>query len=321
LGGLYIPERLGGLGRGAVEAMIVMEELGRGIVLEPFAHTLIAGALLSRCGDEELQTAWCGKLVSGDALIVLAHQERQSRYRHAVCAATANRVGHEWEIRGSKSLVPAGDKADAFIVPAQAQGAMALFVVEREASGVSTRGYSTQDGSRAAELDLHNSPARLLALDGESTLDYAVDIGIAALCAEAVGIMEKTLSITADYMKTRKQFGVEIGSFQALRHRIADMKMQLELARSMSYYATLKLDAPGPERHLAMSRAKYQMGLSMRFIGQQSVQLHGGMGLTDEYVVGHYFKTLTQREMTFGDTLHHLGEAAAGMQETAGVYA
>ena len=187
--------------------------------------------------------------------------------------------------------------------------------------GVSTRGYGTQDGSRAAEVSFKNAPATLLTTNGQVALEHAVDIGIACVCAEAVGVMDKTMAITAEYLNTRKQFGVVISSFQALRHRAADMKMQLELARSMSYYASLKLNAPAPERRAAMARAKYQLGQSMRFIGQQAVQLHGGIGVTDEYIVSHYFKKLTQLEMTFGDSLHHLGEVSARMQETAGVFA
>ena len=148
-----------------------------------------------------------------------------------------------------------------------------------------------------------------------------MDTGIAATCAEAVGVMDKTVAITVEYMNQRKQFGVFIASFQALRHRVADMKMQLELARSMSYYASLKLGAPAEERRAAMARAKVQLGQSMRFVGQQAVQLHGGIGVTDEYIVSHYFKKLTQLEVTFGDTLHHLGEVSARMQDTAGVFA
>jgi alkylation response protein AidB-like acyl-CoA dehydrogenase len=144
---------------------------------------------------------------------------------------------------------------------------------------------------------------------------------VACACAEGVGLMDATLAITAEYLNTRKQFGVPIASFQALRHRVADMKMQLELARSMSYYATLKLGAPAAERSLAMSRAKVQLGQSMRFVGQQAVQLHGGIGVTDEYIVSHCFKKLTQLEMTAGDTLHHLGAVSEGLQDTAGVFA
>jgi alkylation response protein AidB-like acyl-CoA dehydrogenase len=217
--------------------------------------------------------------------------------------------------------VAAGDQADAYIVSAKVNSQLALFVVERESAGVSTKGYGLQDGSRAAEVSFKNAPATLLTADGTTALEHAVDIGIAALCAEAVGVMDKTLAITAEYMNTRKQFGVAISSFQALRHRAADMKMQLELARSMSYYASLKLNAPAAERRAALARAKYQLGQSMRFVGQQAVQLHGGIGVTDEYIVSHYFKKLTQMEMTFGDSLHHLGEVSDRMKETAGVFA
>ncbi|MGP1683290.1 MAG: acyl-CoA dehydrogenase family protein, partial [Giesbergeria sp.] len=163
--------------------------------------------------------------------------------------------------------------------------------------------------------------ATLIAKDGLNALELAVDTGIAALCAEAVGVMEQALALTVDYMNQRKQFGVAIASFQALRHRVADMKMQLELARSMSYYASLQLSAPAAERRAALSRAKVQLGQSMRYVGQQMVQLHGGIGVTDEYIGSHYFKKLTQMEMTFGDTLHHLGEVSGRMQETAGVFA
>jgi len=163
--------------------------------------------------------------------------------------------------------------------------------------------------------------ATLIAADGLPVLEHAVDIGIAALCAEAVGVMDQTLAVTVDYMNQRKQFGVTISTFQALRHRVADMKMQVELARSMSYYASLKLGAPPAERRQAIARAKYQLGTSMRYVSQQSVQLHGGIGVTDEYIVSHYFRKLTQLEMTFGDTLHHLGEVSERMQDTAGVFA
>jgi hypothetical protein len=168
---------------------------------------------------------------------------------------------------------------------------------------------------------LVNSPATLVSTDGLAALQLAVDVGLAALCAEAVGVMDKTLALTVEYMNTRKQFGVAIASFQALRHRVADVKMQVELARSMSFYATLKLGAPAAERSLALSRAKVQLGQSMRFVGQQCVQLHGGIGVTDEYIVSHCFKKLTQMEMTLGDTLHHLGQVSDHMGETAGVFA
>jgi alkylation response protein AidB-like acyl-CoA dehydrogenase len=319
--GLYIPDAHDGMGMGPVEGMVVMEELGRGMVLEPLAQSLIAGGVLSGYAPEAVKSAWLPRIASGDALVVLAYQERAARYQLDVCKAKAAVAPVGYSLTATKSIVPAGDQADAFIVPAMVDGKLALFLVERTAAGVSTRGYGTQDGSRAAELTLHNAPATLITLDGLTALEHAVDIGIAATCAEAVGVMDKTMAITAEYLNTRKQFGVLISSFQALRHRAADMKMQLELARSMSYYAALKLNTPAPERRAAMARAKYQLGNSMRFVGQQAVQLHGGIGVTDEYIVSHYFKKLTQLEMTFGDTLHHLGEVSNRMQDTAGVFA
>ncbi|HYF43806.1 MAG TPA: acyl-CoA dehydrogenase family protein [Ramlibacter sp.] len=321
LAGLYISENDGGMGMGPVEAMVVMEELGRGIVLEPLAQTLISGGVISGYAPQDLKAAWLPRIASGEALVVLAYQERKARYALNRCEATAQQAGNGWSVSGAKSLVPAGDQADAFLVPAMAGGKMALFLVEKGAQGVTAKGYGTQDGSRAAELAFTNAPAALVTKDGLTALEHAVDIGIAATCAEAVGVLDKTMAVTVEYMNTRKQFGVPIATFQALRHRVADMKMQLELARSMSYYASLKLNAPTDERRRALARAKYQLGVAMRFIGQQSVQLHGGIGVTDEYIGSHYFKKLTQMEITFGDTLHHLGEVSARMQDTAGVFA
>jgi alkylation response protein AidB-like acyl-CoA dehydrogenase len=320
LTGLYVPEADGGMGMGPVEGLVVMEELGRGIVLEPLAQSLIAGAVIAGYGSAEAK-AWLPKIASGEAIISLAYQERKARYQLAACAARATKAQEKYTLTATKNVVSVGDQADAFIVPAMLDGAMALFLVERSASGVTTRGYGTQDSSRAADVVLANAPATLITTDGLAALEHAVDIGIASACAEAVGVMDKTIAITVDYMNTRKQFGTVISSFQALRHRVADMKMQLELARSMSYFAALKLNDPAPQRRRAMAQAKYQLGQSMRYVGQQAVQLHGGIGVTDEYIVSHYFKKLTQLEMTFGDSLHHLGEVSARMQDTAGVFA
>lgn len=321
LAGLYVPDDFGGMGMGPVEGMVVMEELGRGIVLEPLAHALIAGATLGAYAPADVKSAWLPKIATGEALVVLAHIERKARWRLDVCGAQAAASASTWTVTGAKSIVPAGDMAEALIVPATANGKIALFLVERSASGVTTRGYGTQDGSRAAEVNFQSAPATLITADGLAALEYAVDVGIAGTCAEAIGVLDKTMDVTVEYLNTRKQFGVTLSTFQALRHRVADMKMQLELARSMSYYASLKLNAPAQERRRAMARAKYQLGVSMRFIGQQSVQMHGGIGVTDEYIGSHYFKKLTQLELTFGDTLHHLGEVSERMQDTAGVFA
>jgi alkylation response protein AidB-like acyl-CoA dehydrogenase len=327
LTGLAVPEAHGGMGFGAIEAMVVCEELGRGLVNAPYAHgALVAPALLA-AAPAELQAQWLPKIADASALVVLAHQERAARYRLNHVTTKATKAGSGWTLSGAKSIVPAGDEADAFIVPARTAGAdadaagIALFLVAKGAAGLAIRGYPTQDGARAAEITLANTPAALIALDALAVLETGIDIGIAAVCAEGVGVMDKLVTITAEYMNTRKQFGVPIASFQALRHRMADVKMQLELGRSMSYYASLKLGEAPAARRRALAQAKYQLGNSMRFVGQQCIQLHGGIGVTDEYAGSHYFKRLTMLEMSFGDTLHQLGEVSARMQDTAGVFA
>jgi len=309
LSGLAVDEAHGGLGLGPVEAMVVMEELGRGLINAPYAQAaLIAPAILA-AAPAAVQQRWLPSVADGSALLVLASQEPGSRYRLAdVCAAASLDAGG-WRIDGRKGVVPAADEADGFIVPAMADGRLSLFLCE--AADVQVRAYPTQDGGRAGELVLTRAAAQLLSGDGLPVLERAVDIGIAAVCAEAVGLMEQLTALTADYMNTRQQFGVPIASFQALRHRIADVKMQLELGRSMSYYASLKLVEPAPARRLALSQAKVQLGQSMRFVAQQCLQLHGGIGMTDEYVGSHFFKRLTMLEMAFGDTMHHLGEVSA----------
>jgi alkylation response protein AidB-like acyl-CoA dehydrogenase len=327
--GLGTPESDGGLALGPVAAMLALETLGRGLVLEPVAAVALVGASLLAKAPEALRAAWLPRLVAGEARVVLAHQERAARYRLQHVDSRAVRAGEGWRIDGAKSLVPIGDLATAYVVPARVQGSpddpagVALFLVERQAAGVTARGYALQDGSRAAELALAQAPATLLLGAGEAypALEEAIDVGIAAQAAEAVGAMDRLFELTVDYLNTRRQFGVPIGTFQALRHRVADMKMQLELARSMSYFATLKLHSPAGPRRRAIAQAKVQLGHSMRFLGQQAIQLHGGIGMTDEYVGSHYFKRLTTMEMQYGDTMHHLGEVAARMEETAGVFA
>ena len=318
---LTVPEAHGGMGQGAIDAMVVLEELGRGMVLEPLAQTFIAASVLDQCAPADMQAAWLPRIASGEALMVLAHQERKARYRLDISEAKATKTPAGHTLEAIKSIVPAGDQADAWLVPAPLDGRIALFLVERGAAGVAAHGYGTQDGSRAAELTLTDAPATLITADGLAALELAVDTGIACACAYAVGVMEQTCAVTFDYLNQRQQFGVPIASFQALRHRAADMKMQLELARSMSYYASLKLGAPAEERRRALAHAKVQLGQSMRFVGQQAVQLSGGIGMTDEYIVSHYFKALTALELSWGDQLHHLGEVSKRMQDHAGVLA
>ena len=329
LTGLYVPEAQGGMGFGPIDAMVVMEELGRGIVLEPYAAVALVGASLLTAAKVPSAELWLQGIAEGKELVVLAHQERRARYRLEHVGTTASDASGTWQLNGTKTMVPAGAHAGAFIVPARVNGAaddpngIALFLVSRGEAGVKVSGFPTQDGASAADVTLNKADAILLVPAGQAfgVLEHAIDIGIAALCAEAVGAMDKLFAVTTEYMNTRKQFGVAIGTFQALRHRIADVKMQLELARSMSYFASLKLNEPAPARRRAIAQAKYQLGNSMRFVGQQCIQLHGGIGVTDEYIAGHYFKRLTVMEMSYGDTLHQLGEVSTRMQDTAGVFA
>ena len=320
LTGLSISQAYGGMGMGPVESMIVMEELGRGIALEPLSQTLLCSQIFQTFASDNFKQAWLPKIGSGEALIVFAHQERGARNQWHKCEAKAVKGPAGFALSATKNIVSVGDHADAFLVPAQLDNQLALFLVQCDAAGVSVRGYGCQDGSRAADLIMQNAPAQLLTLDGEAVMQLAMDLGISFTCAYAVGVMDKTLALTADYLNTRKQFGVTLSSFQSLRHRIADMKMQLELARSMSYLVNLKLTSPAPERSRAASQAKLQLSHSMRFIGQQAVQLHGGIGITDEYIMSHYFKVLTQLEINFGDGFHHLAQLSSHLQDTAGVF-
>ena len=327
LTGLVVPEAHGGMGFGAVEAMVVMEELGRGLVNAPYAAAALVVPVLLSAAPETVKAAWLPKIASAEALVVPAIQERGARYQlsHVTTTATPGAAG--WTLTGQKHVVPAADEADAFVVVARLSGTadsaagIGLFLVETGAPGVTVTGYPTQDGSRAGELKLADAPATLISADGFALLEQAVDVGIAAACAEGVGAMDRMVALTVDYMNTRKQFGVTLATFQALKHRIADVKMQQELGRSMSYYASLKLGEPAPQRRRALSQAKVQLGQSMRHVGQQCTQIHGGIGVTDEYVSSHYFKRLTVLEMVYGDTMHHLGEVSARMQDSAGVFA
>ncbi len=325
LAGLVIPEAHGGMGMGPIEAMVVNEELGRGLVNAPYTFGALMAPRLLAAAPEALQAEWLPRMASGGSLVVPALHERHTRYRLAQVATRATAQGNAWRLEGTKCVVPAGDEADAFIVPARVAGApgdaagIAVFLVQRAAAQVNA--YPTYDGARAADVVLAAAPAQLIAADGHALLEAALDVGIAAQCAEAVGLMDYLVALTVEYMNTRKQFGVAIASFQALRHRVADVKMALELGRSMSYYASLKLGEPPAQRRRALAQAGVQLGQSMRFVSQTCLQLQGGIGCTDEYVGSHYFKRLSMLELSLADTHHHLGEVAARMQDTAGVFA
>mgnify|MGYP001278291996 CR=1 FL=1 len=318
--GLPFAEQHGGFGGGAVETMIVAEAFGRALVLEPYLATVVLGGGCLRLGaSAAMQAAVLPKVAAGELLLALAHQEPQARYELADVAAVAKPDGAGYLINGAKTLVLHGDAADKFVVSARLSGeardreGIGLFLVDAAAQGIARRGYRTVDGLRAADVtlsDVRVGPDAVIA-DGAAGLrliEQVADAAIAFLAAEAVGAMTAAHEMTVEYLKTRKQFGVPIGSFQALQHRAADMLVMVEQARSMAYFATMMAEEPDAvERRKALSAAKVQIGRSARFVGQQAIQLHGGMGMTMEYKVGHYFKRMTAIDTLFGDADHHLG--------------
>jgi pimeloyl-CoA dehydrogenase small subunit len=325
LGLLALPfaEQDGGFGGGPVETMLVMEAFGRALALEPyFACVILAGGVLRRAASQAQREALIAEIAAGQTILALAHNEQQARYDLFDVATTARRDGDAFVLEGEKGLVLHGERADKLIVSARTAGArrdrsgIGLFLVAGDAPGLNRRGYPTQDGARAAEIalagvrvapdDVIGDPA-----GGLTVLESVADEAIAALCAEAVGAMQEALTETVAYLKTRKQFGVTIGSFQALQHRASDMFVALEQARSMACYAAMMANEPNiGERRKAMSAAKAQIGQSARFIGQESIQLHGGMGMTMETRIGHLFKRLSMIERQFGDIDYHLEKLA-----------
>ena len=321
--GLPFKEEYGGVGGGPVETMIVMEAFGRALALEPFLATIVLGGGCLRLGaTAELCASLIPKIVNGHLLLAFAHAERQSRYDLADVASTARKDGSNYVLDGAKTLIVHGDCADKLIVSARLAGerrdqhGIGLFLVDADAAGLSRRGYPTVDGLRAAEVTLAGVRVGAEAVIGEPgnafpLIARVVDAAIAALAAEAVGAMAALHQLTVDYLKTRKQFGVPIGSFQVLQHRAADMLIALEQARSMCMLATMMTDERDEvDRCKAIAAAKVQIGRSGRFIGQQAIQLHGGIGMTMEYKVGHYFKRVTAIDTLFGDADHHLAKLA-----------
>jgi pimeloyl-CoA dehydrogenase small subunit len=315
---LPFAEEHGGIGGGAVETMIVMEAFGRALALEPYFASVVLGGAFLRLGGGDAARAALPQVAAGETLLAFAHTERQSRYDLADVAAMAKRDGAAYVLNGEKSLVIHGDCADKIIVSARVSGdqrarnGIALFLVDAKAEGVSRRGYPTMDGLRAAEVTLANVRVGTDAVIGEpgnafALIEQVVDIAIAALAAEAVGAMSAMQEITVDYLKQRKQFGVPIGNFQVLQHRAGEMLIALEQARSMAMLATMMAEEQNAaERRKSITAAKVQIGRSAKFIGQQAIQLHGGIGMTMEYKVGHYFKRVTMIDTMFGDADHHL---------------
>ncbi len=310
--GLGIPEELGGIGGSAFDAMVVMEELGRVLVIEPYLPSAVVGAgILVRAGNTAQQRL-LRDITSGAVRIAFAHGEPHSRWELDAVATRAVRQGASWVLRGRKAMVTDGVGADFLVVSARTESGHSLFLVPGASAGTTRTALMTHDGSSVAEIDLDGARLPADALIGTEggglpLIEAASDAAIAGLCAEAVGAMDALLALTLTYVKSRRQFGVPIGSFQALQHRMANMLLHAELARSMSYLATAKLavsDEAGRRR--AMSAAKFLVGRSARFVGQEAVQLHGGMGMSDELATSHYFKRLRLIDASFGDRDHHL---------------
>ena len=320
---LPFAEEQGGIGGGPVETMIVMEAFGRALALEPYLATVVLGGGFLRHGaSDAVKGELLPKIASGEALLSFAHIERQARYDLADVATTAKKDGAGYVLNGEKSLAVHGDCADKLIVSARASGdqrsknGIGLFLVDARQDGVSRRGYPTMDGLRAAEVTLQNVKIGADAVIGEPgnaypLIERVVDSGIAALAAEAVGAMSAMHEITVDYLKQRKQFGVPIGNFQVLQHRAGDMLIALEQARSMAMLATMMSEEENAaERRKAIAAAKVQIGRSAKIVGQGAIQLHGGIGMTMEYKVGHYFKRVTMIDTMFGDADYHLAALA-----------
>ncbi len=326
LGILALPfaEADGGIGGGPVETMLVMEALGGAMALEPYLATVVLGGGIIRHGASAEQRArFIPGIAAGEVKFALAHQEKQSRYDLADVSTSARKDGSGWVLDGEKGVVLGGDSADHILVTARTAGSgrdragIGVFLVDARSPGLSRRGYPNQDGQRAAQITLAGvrvDAANAIGdpADGLPLIERVVDEAIAALCAEAIGVMSMMHAITLDYLKTRKQFGVTIGSFQAVQHRAADMFVALEQARSMAMFATMMAVEPdAKERAKAMSAAKVQIGKSGRHISHEAVQLHGGIAMTMEYRVGHAFKRMTMIDRLFGDTDYHLARLAA----------
>jgi alkylation response protein AidB-like acyl-CoA dehydrogenase len=322
--GIGIPEELGGFGGNAIDTMVVMEALGRGLVVEPYLATVVLGAqLIAQAGNAAQRADWLPKIIDGTLFVAVAHSERGARYDLNQVTTRAKADGDAFVLNGSKSVVLHGNVADKLIVSARTSGAerdaagISLFLVDANAAGVSHQRYRTLDNHRAADVTLKGVRVPASALLG--TRDQALqliealwDYGASALCGEAVGAMAAMQEATLEYLKTRRQFGVPIGKFQSLQHRMVDMLTNLEQARSMAYLAAVKVQSPDAnERARVVAAAKNAIGRYSRFCAQQAVQMHGGMGIVDELNISHYFRRLTAIDATLGDADHQLARFAS----------
>ena len=312
---LPFPEDFGGLNGNAVDTMLVMEMLGRGLALEPYVSSVVlCGGMIRDAGSQAQKKTLLPAIAGGEMMLALAHHEAGGRYALDRVATTATANGNGWQLDGAKAVVLGAPSADKFLVSARDGQGLSLFLVDAGAPGLTLRGYPTQDGARAADIKMAGvqiGPDALVGAAGDAlaSIERGIDYANAALCAEAVGIMSALNEITLEYLKTRKQFGQPIGKFQALQHRMADMVIATEQARSMATLAAVRADsADAAARSRAVAAAKAYVTQSARLVGQQAVQLHGGMGVVDELNVAHYFKRLTMIGLTFGDADYHLGK-------------
>lgn len=316
--GMPFSEADGGFGGGAVDSMIIMQEFGKGLVVEPFLPTVVcAGGFLKHAGTPAQKEEHIGGIVAGSRVFAFAYAEPRGRYDYADLETTAKKDGSGYVLNGHKAVVIGAPWASHLIVTARTSGerrdraGVSVFVVDKSAPGIVTRDYETFDGRRASEVYFENVAIPADALIGEEgaglpLIELVTDEAIAALCAEACGAMKVAHAMTVEYSRQRKQFGVAIGSFQVLQHRMVDMYTAYEQSVSLTYLATLRLDAPDAERKRAVSAAKVGVGQAARLIGQDAVQIHGGNGVTDEYAIGHYFKRLTIFDSEFGNVDHHM---------------
>ena len=326
--GMMFDERDGGYGGSAVDTMVIMEQVGKGLIVEPFLSSLVlAGGLIAKLGSDEQKQRWLARMIEGEVIGSFAFAEPQSRFNlddvSTAASSAAEIANGGFRLSGSKAVVLGAPNADLLVVSARTDGdrtsreGISLFLVAADTRGVTRRDYVTVDGGRASEVQLDNvelgADALLGDLGGASpVIERVVDEALLAVGAEAVGAMEVLYKATVEYSKQRKQFGVPIGSFQVLQHRMVDMFMAHEQAKSLMYMAAIRLDEDDEsEAKKAASAFKVQVGKSGRAVGQGAVQIHGGMGMTDELNVGHYFKRLTVIETLFGNTDHHLKRFAS----------
>ena len=316
---LNISSEYGGLGCGAVETMLVMQAAGEHLLHAPLrASAVVSATLIAQAASSKECEQWLPAIAEGSCIIVVAHDERQTHHDRFAIQTRATKKGSQINLQGQKCMVAYAPSADVLLVTALLEGQIRLLAVPTSTPGLKLIPAPMVDSCLAADVfhdDVILPDSALLGNHSiELALGNALDRGLAAACAEAVGIFDKLQTATVDYLRNRVQFGVPIASFQVLRHRMAEMLIHLEQARSMSYLAAVKCDEPDlAERDRALSAAKVVVGQACRFIGQQAVQLHGGMGVTDELIISHYFKRLMVIEMEFGSTDHHLQKFAAAI--------